>query len=175
MKKTLSYIYAVLAFGALTAFDQFTKYLARTKLADGKTFSLIKNALQFNYVRNEGAAWGIMSGKQTFFIILTILMLVLLLVIYIRIPYDGKYIALRITMVTLAAGALGNLIDRMSKGYVDDFIDFYLINFPVFNFADICVCLSMISLVILIAFIYKDNDFNFLKFKSKESEKKDEQ
>ena len=174
MKKILSYTYAILALGALIAFDQFTKYLARTKLSGGKTFSIIKNALQFNYVRNEGAAWGIMSGKQTFFIILTLLMLILLLVIYIRIPSEKKYIAFKITVVTLAAGAVGNLIARMSKGYVDDFIDFYLINFPVFNFADICVCISMFSLIILIAFIYKDNDFYFLKFKSKESDNKND-
>lgn len=175
MKKISSYIYALIPFGALVAFDQFTKYLARTKLANGKTFSIIKKALQFNYIRNEGAAWGIMSGKQTFFIILTIIMLFLIAFIYFRIPSDKKYVPLKMTAVTLAAGALGNLIDRFSKGYVDDFIDFYLINFPVFNFADICVCISMFSLVVLIAFVYKDNDFNFLKIRKKESEKDNEQ
>ena len=68
MKRTLNYIYAFLAFGILIFIDQFTKYIARTKLVDGKTFSVIKNVLQFNYIRNNGAAWGIMSGNSLLYI-----------------------------------------------------------------------------------------------------------
>ena len=164
MKRTLNYIYAFLAFGILIFIDQFTKYIARTKLVDGKTFSVIKNVLQFNYIRNNGAAWGIMSGKQIFFIIY----------IYFKIPSDKKYRLLKVILVTLSAGAVGNLIDRIKNGYVDDFIDFYLINFPVFNFADICVCLSMIGLVISIFFVYKDKDMEFLKIRKKESKEVNE-
>lgn len=175
MKKTMSYITAFLALGALVAVDQLTKYLARTKLGDGKTVSIIKNALQFNYVKNDGAAWGIMAGKQIFFIILTIVMLIGIIYVYSRIPLGRRYIGLKITLVTLSAGAIGNLIDRMIKQYVDDFIDFYLINFPVFNFADICVCLAMIALIILIIFVYKDKDFNFLKSSKKKDVSTDEQ
>ena len=81
---------------------------------------------------------------------------------------------LKVILVTLSAGAVGNLIDRIKNGYVDDFIDFYLINFPVFNFADICVCLSMIGLVISIFFIYKDRDMEFLKIRKKESKEVNE-
>lgn len=88
MKRTLNYIYAFLAFGILIFIDQFTKYIARTKLVDGKTFSVIKNVLQFNYIRNNGAAWGIMSGKQIFFIILTLVLIVGIIYIYFKIPSD---------------------------------------------------------------------------------------
>lgn len=174
MKRTLNYIYAFLAFGILIFIDQFTKYLARTKLADVRTFSVIKNVLQFNYIRNNGAAWGIMSGKQIFFIILTFVLIVGIIYIYFKIPSDKKYRLLKVILVTLSAGAVGNLIDRIKNGYVDDFIDFYLINFPVFNFADICVCLSMIGLVISIFFVYKDKDMEFLKIRKKESKEVNE-
>lgn len=83
--------------------------------------------------------------------------------IYFKIPSDKKYRLLKVILVTLSAGAVGNLIDRIKNGYVDDFIDFYLINFPVFNFADICVCLSMIGLVISIFLFTKIKIWNFLK------------
>lgn len=91
--------------------------------------------------------------------------------IYFKIPSDKKYRLLKVILVTLSAGAVGNLIDRIKNGYVDDFIDFYLINFPVFNFADICVCLSMIGLVISIFFVYKDKDMEFLKIRKKKVKK----
>ncbi|MBO4834677.1 MAG: signal peptidase II, partial [Lachnospiraceae bacterium] len=60
-------------------------------------------------------------------------------------------------LVILAAGAIGNLIDRIAHTYVVDFIYFRLINFPIFNFADICVTLSAIFLIIFLVFIYKDD------------------
>ena len=53
MKRTLNYIYAFLAFGILIFIDQFTKYLARTKLADGRTFSVIKNVNFFHVIRRN--------------------------------------------------------------------------------------------------------------------------
>lgn len=173
MKKKISYIYGILLVAFLVGIDQITKYFAITNLGDGTTFDIIKKVLRFNYVKNEGAAWGIMTGKQTLFIILTSVMLIAIVYVYIKAPEDGKYTPLRITASILAAGAIGNFIDRISKGYVDDFIDFHLINFPVFNFADICVCLSMFALVFLIIFKYKDSDFDFLKFKKNKDQESD--
>lgn len=170
MKKKLSYLYGILLATLLVVIDQVTKYLARTCLTDDKTFDVIKKVLRFNYVKNTGAAWGMMSGKQTLFIILTAVMLIGIMFLYVKAPEDKKFTPLRITMAVLAGGAIGNFIDRVSKGYVDDFIDFHLINFPVFNFADICVCISMFVLVFLIIFKYKDDDFNFLKFKKNNKE-----
>jgi signal peptidase II len=170
MKKKLSYLYGILLATLLVVIDQVTKYFARTCLTDDKTFDVIKKVLRFNYVKNTGAAWGMMSGKQTLFIILTAVMLIGIVFLYVKAPEDKKFTPLRITMAVLAGGAIGNFIDRVSKGYVDDFIDFHLINFPVFNFADICVCISMFVLVFLIIFKYKDDDFNFLKFKKNNKE-----
>jgi signal peptidase II len=70
---------------------------------------------------------------------------------------------LRICIVFLSAGAFGNLIDRVFLGYVRDFFYFSLIDFPIFNVADICVSVTMCVLIILILFVYRDHDFDFLK------------
>ena len=150
--------------------DQFTKYIIETKMTLHQSIPVIEGFFSITSHRNTGAAWGMMSGKQTLFIILTAVMLIGIVFLYVKAPEDKKFTPLRITMAVLAGGAIGNFIDRVSKGYVDDFIDFHLINFPVFNFADICVCISMFVLVFLIIFKYKDDDLNFLKFKKNNKE-----
>ena len=63
----------------------------------------------------------------------------------------------------ISAGAVGNMIDRVSQGYVVDFLYFKLINFPVFNVADIYVTVSVVCFAVLILFYYKEDDFSFLK------------
>lgn len=70
----------------------------------------------------------------------------------------NKYKDIRVLFVFIFSGAVGNMIDRIRLGYVIDMFDFCLINFPVFNVADIYVTCSMILLLILILFKYKDND-----------------
>ncbi len=175
MKKKSARIMGIIIFVILVIGDQLTKYFAKTCLTNGRTFDIIKKVLRFNYVKNTGAAWGIMSGKQWFFIILTSVMLAAVIYVYVRTPYEKKYRPLLIILPVLAAGAVGNLVDRIRNGYVDDFIDFYLINFPVFNVADICVCISMITLVLLIIFKYKDNDFDYLKIKKQNDVRESEQ
>ena len=72
-----------------------------------------------------------------------------------------------ITCTLLVSGAAGNFIDRVRFGYVRDFIYFKLINFPVFNVADCYVTVSVVLLIILILFVYKEDDFNFLKISKK--------
>jgi signal peptidase II len=70
---------------------------------------------------------------------------------------------IRVLMVFLISGALGNIIDRVVNGYVVDMFDFCLINFPVFNVADIYVTCSVILLFFIVIFKYKDGDFDILK------------
>ena len=82
-------------------------------------------------------------------------------------PADKKYNYLFFTIIFLTSGAIGNFIDRIRFAYVRDFIYFELIDFPVFNVADIYVTLSVITLIILIFFVYKDEDFEFLSRKRK--------
>ena len=92
---------------------------------------------------------------------------VLLTYISIRIPEERKYTPLRICYVLLMAGAFGNLIDRVARGYVVDFFYFKLIDFPIFNVADIYVTVTMVLLIGLILFYYKEEDFEFLSRKGK--------
>lgn len=65
---------------------------------------------------------------------------------------------LYVTLVVLLAGALGNFYDRLFQGYVIDFIYFSLIDFPVFNVADIYVTLSVIVLIVMVLFVYKGDE-----------------
>ena len=68
-------------------------------------------------------------------------------------------------MIILTAGAIGNFIDRLTRGYVVDFFYFSLIDFPIFNVADIYVVVATIGLFILFLFVYKEKDLEFLNFK----------
>ena len=90
-------------------------------------------------------------------------------VIYIRMPHTKHFLPLRICLVAIVAGAIGNMIDRVTLHYVIDFFYFKLINFPIFNVADIYATCASILLIILLIFYYKDEDidqiYNVLKFK----------
>lgn len=152
----------------LTFIDQWTKYLAVLHLKNQESIVLIPGVFQLQYLENHGAAFGILQGQQWIFFLMTIVYLVAAVWIYLRIPKTKKYFLLHMIAVVLTAGALGNFIDRISQGYVVDFFYFSLIDFPIFNVADIYVVLSFIGLAICILFVYKDEDFAFLNLKKKE-------
>lgn len=148
----------------LTVADQITKMLAVKNLADGP-FILWDGVFEFYYVSNYGAAWGILSGKRIFFIIMTFIVMFVIAYVYFRTPKVKKYVPLISCEILLFAGALGNFIDRIRLGYVRDFLYFSLIDFPIFNVADCYVVLSAIILCLLVMFVYKDEDFEFLSRK----------
>ena len=87
--------------------------------------------------------------------------------VLIKVPDEKKYNKLHILLVLIAGGAIGNLLDRLRLDYVVDFIYIVLINFPIFNVADMYVTFSTVILVIQVLFVYKENDFNFLSFNQK--------
>jgi signal peptidase II len=158
MKKFRHIIYLIL----LIAFDQLTKYLVVTRLKDQISFDIIPNVLQFYYHENTGAVWGIMSGKVGFLVFVTSVILIGMIALYFKIPDQRRYMFLRIDMIFITAGAIGNLIDRGLRKYVVDFIYVKLINFPIFNVADSYITVAAILLIILCLFYYKDEDFAFL-------------
>jgi signal peptidase II len=119
--------------------------------------------LNLQYQQNTGAVWGILSGRVDFLRILTLMILVVILFLYFKIPQGKKYNVLKTIAVFIVAGAVGNLIDRFLLGHVVDFIYFEIINFPLFNFADSCLTISSILLFILAIFYFKDEDFAFLE------------
>jgi lipoprotein signal peptidase len=146
----------------LVALDQFVKYLAITKLKDKDSYVLIPGVFQLTYSENRGAAFGILQGQRPFFIISTILIVALMVYIYIKMPKTKKYSYMRIIMIMITAGALGNFIDRFRLHYVVDLFYFVLIDFAIFNVADSYIVVSCIALMILYIFYYKEEDFDFL-------------
>ena len=119
------------------------------------------------YLRNSGAAWGMLSGRINLFLVFTVIVMLIVTYVIINLPATRKYMPLLITCTLLVSGAVGNFIDRVRFGYVRDFIYFKLINFPVFNVADCYVTVSVALLIILILFVYKEDDFGFLKLSKK--------
>ena len=144
------YISAILLVLVGVWFDQFTKTLAVDHLKGQDPFILIKNVFQFEYLENHGAAFGILQNKQIFFFIIVLIISVFIIWFYLHVPMTKKLLPLRICAVFIFSGAIGNFIDRLKLGYVVDFFYFKLIDFPVFNVADIYVTVGTFILVFAI-------------------------
>lgn len=146
----------------LIGLDQFTKYTAKNFLEGKNPIELLPGIFELQYLENRGAAFGILQDKGIFLIILTIFVTLLLIYIFIKIPSEKKYVPLHFIGILLISGALGNMIDRLWRGYVIDFFYFKWIDFPIFNVADCYVTISACLLIFLYLFYYKEEDFSFL-------------
>ncbi len=141
----------------LVFFDQMTKDYARTTLIN-KPYVLISNILEFTYHENRGAAFGIMQNQHIIFYIITILILIFILYTLRKIKLNKKNIPIYICIILIFSGAIGNFIDRISNKYVVDFIYFKLIDFPVFNLADVYITIACFLFLFLTIFFYKDKE-----------------
>ena len=141
-------IYILISIGIL-ALDIFTKYLAKTVFTVNE-IAVIKDILYFTYVENRGAAFGILQNKQWFFVIVTLLIIFAMLFYLIKYKPESKL--LKLSLVFIMSGGIGNLIDRIRFGYVVDFIDVRVINYPVFNVADCFVVIGAVLLCGVILF-----------------------
>jgi len=130
--------------------DQFTKYLMsyNNKLFINKDFLLFK----LDFVKNYGAAFNIFSGSRLFLSLISIIFSILLIYLILR-KNTQNHIDLYAYSFILG-GTIGNGIDRILKGFVIDFINLNIINFPVFNIADICI---NIGFILLLYNIFKNN------------------
>lgn len=169
MKKELkNYMAAFLVIAVAIFLDQYTKYLAVINLKDNAALALWEGVFELSYLENRGAAFGLLQNRQIFFIAITFVIFAFVIYCYIRIPKTGRYLPLRLCGIFIVSGAAGNLIDRIRLGYVVDFFYFKLIDFPVFNVADIYVTVSFAALLILIFFYYKEEELQFLGRKGTE-------
>ena len=151
---------AVISF-LLVLFDQFTKLLALKFLKGEPPIVLIPGVFELRYLENRGAAFGILQGKKAFFIIFTVIILAVLLYFFLKkIPSERKFFFMNTICILFFAGAIGNFIDRVFRNYVVDFFYFCLIDFPIFNVADIYVTVAAFAMIILGLFYYKEEDFN---------------
>lgn len=166
-------ILAIVSVFLLIGLDQLVKFLITSHMALYDTIPVIKNIFHITYIQNRGAAWGSLQGKRIFLLVVTLLVLAFLVYFYIKMLRLNKYKDLRILFIFVFSGAVGNMIDRIRLGYVIDMFDFRLINFPIFNVADIYVTCSMIILLIIILFKYKDNELEDLFGGSKKTSDKE--
>ena len=181
-KKTL--LLSGLSVVILILLDQFTKYLAVIFLKDKPAIPIIKDVFELQYLENTSAAFGMdpisllhnifqfdifnenpqlyLNVRMGFFYILTIAMIFMFIWLFLKIPNTKRFIFVDWILIFISAGAIGNLIDRISQQFVIDFLYFKLIDFPIFNVADIYVTCAAIALLVLGIFYYKDEDFEMI-------------
>ena len=164
--------------------DQITKKMAVTYLKDQPAIPIIKDVFELRYLENTSAAFGMdpisflhnifkfevftenpqlyLDVRMGFFYVLTIAMVCAFIWAYLSIPGIKRFRFIDWILIFMSAGAIGNLIDRITQQYVVDFLYFKLIDFPIFNVADIYVTCAAIAFLILGIFYYKDEDFEII-------------
>ena len=141
----------ILTVFAIVIFDQSAKWLAVKYVKPVHTMPVIDNFLHFTYAENTGAAFSILQNQRWFFIIVTILVVFVLGAALVRMrPMERM---LRVSILFVIGGALGNFYDRALRGYVVDMIDFQFVKFAIFNIAD---CFVVAGAALLILYVLVD-------------------
>lgn len=148
-------IYILIAVIFLAA-DFITKISAVRCLTEVSTMPIFENILHLTYVENRGIAFGMFSGGRVVFIGVSIAVMAVLTIMLFKTKKEDRSVWLKLGTAMVLSGAAGNLFERITKGYVVDFIDFRMIDFPVFNVADIAVCVGVALLVI--HFLFAEDD-----------------
>lgn len=153
MKKKYYVGISLLVAFLIIVIDQVTKWIIASSMKIGDSYEVIPNFLNITSHRNNGAAWGILSGKMFFFYIITVIILIVLVLFFIKEAQYNLFMQLAISL--LFAGALGNFIDRLLNGEVVDFIDTNIFgyDFPIFNVADSSLTIGVILVIIA---LFKD-------------------
>lgn len=144
-------VITLVAVAVLVAIDQLTKWWAVGALANGTVIPVWPEVFELRYTENRGAAFGMLQNHQWLFVIATIALVAIIAALL----YSGKlprHALVTAACVLIIAGGIGNLIDRTVSGYVVDFLYFRLIDFPIFNFADICVTGGAIAGIVYLLF-----------------------
>lgn len=167
----MSYILCIICIVSVIVLDQVTKYIAVESLQPIDSFPIIEDVFHFTYVENRGAAFGMLKDQRWIFMVISALIIVV--VFYLIVKYKSHLHPLMLVALSFTVGGgIGNMIDRIINGYVVDFFDFTLIDFPVFNVADIFVCVG-VGLIIL-DILLKKSDLSFLDDKKTKEENADE-
>lgn len=151
-------MFALIVTTVVLVLDQLSKYYAKVYLRPIGYFPIIQDIFHLTYIENRGAAFGLLQGQRTVFIVLTVLMAAAIVYFLIKIPDTAVFLKTGLSLVL--GGAIGNLIDRVRLGYVVDMFDFTLINYPVFNIADSSLVIGSILLGYYILFV---GDLEFKK------------
>ena len=135
--------------------DQITKYLAVEYVQLQGSISLVKGVFNFTYHENRGAFLGSFADNRWVFLIASSVA-ILAMVLYLAFVKDN-HILVKLSLSMLIGGGIGNMIDRVSLGYVIDFLDFELINFPIFNVADSFITVGAGLLIVYLLFFEMRN------------------
>ena len=158
-------IMPIIAVVVLILLDQGTKLWALASLKPIHNMTLVEGFMDLTFVENRGVAFGMFSGQRWFILLLTGIIAAGLIWFYVTMPKKKEYFPLRVSLVLVLSGAIGNIIDRLFRGYVVDFFEFTFFEWPVFNVADIYVVVGVTLLALMILFVVKDEDLDFKKKK----------
>ena len=149
-------ILPILITAVLVLIDQGTKQWALQSLKPIHNMTLVEGFMDLTFVENRGVAFGMFAGQRWLILLLTGAIVGVLVYYYRNMPRTKEYSWVRGALILVLGGALGNIIDRIFRGYVVDFFEFTFFEWPVFNVADIYVVAGVILLMFLILFVIKD-------------------
>ncbi|MGK5082286.1 signal peptidase II [Bdellovibrionota bacterium FG-1] len=149
MKLKRKYLILIVLTACVIVFDQITKFMIVDRFRYGESIPVISGFFNLTYIRNTGAAFGILAHANPafripFFVIVPIIALIAIAFIFRKIP--DRDVKLSAALSLVIGGAVGNLIDRVMLSYVVDFLDFhwrYEYHFPAFNVADTAICIGV--------------------------------
>ena len=130
---------------ALTGVDQLIKYVVTEKLGNGAPLVIIPHVLQLHYTENDGAMMGLLQGKTTLMAVLALAVFAVLL--YLVFSKKIRFGLVYCCLAGILAGGLGNLLDRIFRGFVVDYIEVLFVKFYVFNFADCLITVGAFLIV----------------------------
>ncbi len=185
-KMLLWSLFTFTGISGLIMLDQLSKAFASSNLKNSDSVTVIKGFFDLTYVENRGAAWGVLSGRISILVIITVILIPIFVFCMLRI-YKNKELLdssklksvslLHFDLILLLSGAVGNFIDRIIKGYVVDFFQFTFFDFPVFNVADCYITIGAVFFIVIYMFLLKDDDITIL-FKGEKAvleEKRDDE
>ena len=170
MKRFVSKIPYLAIFIVGIILDYIVKHIVRTNMKIGDTIPLIRGVFHITYTENTGAAFSMLSDKTTLLSVVTVAVVGLLLFLLLSDKFRGKFACVLVALI--ASGGTGNLIDRIFRGSVTDMFDFRLINFAIFNVADIFVTCGAL-LFIIVFFVSKGEVLQWNSSQEKKMKEKD--
>lgn len=147
-------MWGILLVIAIVACDQLSKYAIRSLFNVNESVSVFGDFFELRYIQNDGAAFSSFAGKQAFLIAVSIIAIIGAAFFLRKMKSEGAMF--KVALLCIIAGGIGNLIDRFLLGYVTDMLSFSIFP-PVFNIADIAVCLGCGILIVYVLFFMKDD------------------
>lgn len=161
-KKILTVVLQLAGIALLVAVDLLIKKIVLDNIALYEKVDFIEGLFGWTYIQNTGVAWGMFDGNPELLSVFTGVIIALGL-IYLAGPFK-RPLAYDIFIPVIIAGGLSNMIDRIMRGFVVDYIETLFIDFPVYNFADCLVCVGAFALVFYLIYeIIRDSKAEKLK------------